>query len=91
MSRTTSLALRLDADLKEQASSVAEALGMDLTTAIRLYLTQLVFHKGIPFPIALEKQESIPNAETVEAFKWTENHIKSGKKKGFRPSKNLFK
>ncbi|MDR1830936.1 MAG: type II toxin-antitoxin system RelB/DinJ family antitoxin, partial [Candidatus Fibromonas sp.] len=52
MSKTTSLALRLDADLKEQASSVAEALGMDLTTAIRLYLTQLVFHKGIPFPIA---------------------------------------
>ena len=91
MSKTTSLALRLDADLKEQASSVAEALGMDLTTAIRLYLTQLVFHKGIPFSIALEKQESIPNAETVEAFKWTENYIKSGKKKGFRTPKDLYK
>jgi DNA-damage-inducible protein J len=91
MSKTTSLALRLDADLKEQASSVAEALGMDLTTAIRLYLTQLVFHKGIPFPIALEKQENIPNAETIEAFKWTENYIKSGKKKGFRTTKDLYK
>ena len=91
MSRTTSLALRLDADLKEQASSVAEALGMDLTTAIRLYLTQLVFHKGIPFPIALEKQEDIPNAETAEAFKWTENYIKSGKKKGFRTPNDLYK
>jgi DNA-damage-inducible protein J len=91
MSRTTSLALRLDADLKEQASSVAEALGMDLTTAIRLYLTQLVFHKGIPFPVVLEKQENSPNAETDEAFKRTENYIKSGKKKGLKTSKNLFK
>jgi len=91
MSRTTSLALRLDAGLKKQASSVAEALGMDLTTAIRLYLTQLVFHKGIPFPIALEKQENIPNAETVNAFKWTENYIKSGKKKGVKTTENLFK
>ena len=91
MSNTTSIALRLDTDLKERASSIVESLGMDLTTAIRLYLTQLVFHKGIPFPIALEKQESIPNEETMEAFKWTENYIKSGKKKSFKTTKNLYK
>jgi len=80
MSKTTSVALRLDTDLKEQASAIVEALGMDLTTAIRLYLTQLVFRKGIPFPVALGERESVPNEETVEAFKWTENYIKSGKK-----------
>ena len=56
MSKTTSVALRLDTDLKEQASAIVEALGMDLTTAIRLYLTQLVFRKGIPFPVALGKE-----------------------------------
>ncbi|MDR2580711.1 MAG: hypothetical protein LBC85_06935, partial [Fibromonadaceae bacterium] len=62
-----------------------------LTTAIRLYLTQLVFHRGIPFPIVLEKQESIPNDETIEAFKWTENYIKSGKKNGFKTTKELYR
>jgi DNA-damage-inducible protein J len=91
MSKTTSLALRLDTELKEQASSIVEALGMDLTTAIRLYLTQLVFRRGIPFPIALERQEDIPNDETLEAFKWTENYIKSGKKNGFKTTKDLYK
>jgi DNA-damage-inducible protein J len=91
MSNTTSIALRLDTDLKERASSITEALGMDLTTAIRLYLTQLVFHKGIPFPITLDKQESIPNEETIESLKWTENYIKSGKKKSFKTTKDLYK
>jgi hypothetical protein len=44
-----------------------------------------------PFPIALGEQERVPNEETVEAFKWTENYIKSGKKNGFKTTKDLYK
>ena len=38
MSRTTSLALRLDADLKKQASKIAEALGMDFIYLSNYYV-----------------------------------------------------
>jgi len=55
------------------------------------YEVVITFLKPKVQKIVKEKQESIPNAETVEAFKWTENYIKSGKKNGFKNTKELYK
>jgi hypothetical protein len=48
-------------------------------------------YDGVSIQKIAEKQESIPNAETTEAFKWTENYIKSGKKNGFKTTNELYK
>ncbi len=56
--------INLDADLKKSAQSLFADLGLDLTTAVTIFLKQAVLHQGIPFEI---KRET-PNAETVAAL-----------------------
>lgn len=41
--------IRIDDSLKEQASSVAQGMGLDLSAAVRLFLTQMVLENGLPF------------------------------------------
>jgi len=43
------LQIRLDSHLKRQAEQVFSTLGMDLTTAVRLFLKQAVIQNGLPF------------------------------------------
>ena len=43
------LQIRLDDDLKKQASIVFDELGLDLSTAVRMFLKKAVSEKGLPF------------------------------------------
>ena len=49
--------LRVDDDLKLQASSVYEKLGIDLSSAIRMFLKRSVMVNGIPFSMVLDDKE----------------------------------
>ncbi|MDR1953299.1 MAG: type II toxin-antitoxin system RelB/DinJ family antitoxin [Clostridiales Family XIII bacterium] len=53
MSETTNLSIRIDRDLKDEADRIFSALGMNLTTAITVFVRQAVRQKKIPFEIAL--------------------------------------
>ena len=53
MAETTNLSIRIDRDLKDEADRVFNALGMNLTTAITVFVRQAVRQKKIPFEIAL--------------------------------------
>jgi len=53
MAETTNLSIRIDRDLKEDADRVFNALGMNLTTAITVFVRQSVRQKKIPFEISL--------------------------------------
>ncbi len=55
------LQIRLPDELRDEADSVLSAIGLDLPTAVRLYLTKIVQTRSIPF--ALEA-----GPETVEAI-----------------------
>lgn len=59
--------IRIDKELKEQASSLFDQLGMSLSEAVRTFLTQAVAEQGMPF------RAHIPNKETLESFKELEN------------------
>ena len=48
---------RVDDDLKLQASSVYEKLGIDLSSAIRMFLKRSVMVNGIPFSMVLDDKE----------------------------------
>ena len=48
---------RVDDDLKLQATSVYEKLGIDLSTAIRIFLKRSVIANGIPFSMVLEDDD----------------------------------
>lgn len=48
--------LRVDKKLKDDAISIYEKLGMDLSTAIRIFLTRSVEEQGIPFEMKLKSE-----------------------------------
>ena len=48
---------RVDDKLKEQASIIFENLGIDLSTALRMFLKRTVLNNGIPFPMKLEGKD----------------------------------
>ena len=45
--------VRVDEQLKEDVTNIYEDLGMDLSTAIRIFLKRSVQEKGIPFSMKL--------------------------------------
>lgn len=49
--------LRIDEQLKAEATDIFERLGMDLSTAIRIFLTRSVQEKGIPFNMTLRNDD----------------------------------
>ena len=56
--------ISIDADLKKNAITLFSDFGLDLSTAITLFLQQSVREQRIPFEIKKE----IPNKETIAAF-----------------------
>ncbi|MDR0818017.1 MAG: type II toxin-antitoxin system RelB/DinJ family antitoxin [Oscillospiraceae bacterium] len=53
MSESTNLNIRIDKDLKTQAERVFGDLGMNLTTAVTVFVRQSVREGRIPFEITL--------------------------------------
>ena len=47
--------VRVDDELKNQASVIFNELGIDLSTAIRMFLKRTVLEKGIPFDTKLDE------------------------------------
>ena len=71
MNEFSNLNIRVDKTLKNNAESVLDEFGISMTTAITMFLKQVVREQGIPFDLHLEK----PNAETIAAM--NEFYIKS--------------
>jgi DNA-damage-inducible protein J len=53
---TKNIQLRLDEHLKQSAESVLDELGLDMPTALRLFLKKVVKTKAIPFRISLDEE-----------------------------------
>ena len=51
------LQLRVDSKLKDDAVAVYENLGMDLSTAIRVFLKKSVSEQGIPFEMKVTDEQ----------------------------------
>lgn len=49
------LQVRVDDELKKQANAIFEELGMDLSTAVRMFLKKSVSVKGIPFETTIDE------------------------------------
>lgn len=76
--------IKIDPELKEQAQELFESLGMNLTTAVNIFLRQSVREQAIPFRIG----EPVPNAETLQAIRDARRGI--GLSRGFTSVKELM-
>jgi DNA-damage-inducible protein J len=65
---SSTITVRVDDRIKKEASNIFKEVGMDMTTAINVYLKQVIRSNGIPFPITAD----VPNAVTVKAIQEAE-------------------
>lgn len=61
---TTNLNIRTDKDVKIAAEKIFDELGLNMTTAINIFLRQTIRENGIPFELRL----NTPNTTTVAAI-----------------------
>lgn len=50
----STIQVRIDPKVKQSAKRVLDTLGLDLSTAIKLYLCQITLRKGLPFLVLTE-------------------------------------
>ena len=55
MARTANVFARVEPELKEQAESVLDQLGIQMSNAVGMFLRQIVLQKGIPFEMKLPR------------------------------------
>ena len=67
MANKVSTNISLDPEIKRKAVELFQSVGLDLSTAISLFLSQSIREGKIPFEIKL-----VPNKETIDAIKETE-------------------
>jgi len=84
--QTTNVNFRVDAELKKEAESLFSDLGMNMTTAMTMFLKQAVRTQRIPFEVT-----RIPNLETIAAMQEAERISSDPSVKGYNDLDDLFK
>lgn len=67
--KSVNITVRVDEDLKKQADSLFNELGMSLSTAFNVFLRQSVREQQMPFVIS----KNVPNVVTQAAMEAAEN------------------
>jgi len=69
MSDLTSLNVKIDRSVKAEADKVANAMGMTLSTAINIFVRQMVSERAIPFRIQLIDDEAKQFHELIDSIR----------------------
>jgi DNA-damage-inducible protein J len=76
------MTLRVDKQIKDEATKYLSQLGLNASEATRLFLHSVVLNKGLPFDL------KVPNKETLKAIK----DVESGKNiEKFNTSEDMFR
>ena len=84
---SVSMNIRMDSDIKSKAQHLFSEFGLDMTTAINMFLRQSIRENGIPFKLNLD----IPNKETLRQHRINSNKKKEEDKsplKSYQPVEN---
>ena len=80
----TNLNIRTDSDVKAAAEAIFEELGMNMTTAVNIFLRQTIRENGIPFELKLT-----PNRTTLDAIEEGRRIAHDPSQKGYRDIESL--
>ena len=86
MATTTNFSVRMDGDIKKQCEALYGELGINLTTAINVFLRQSLRVGGFPFDVRLDQ----PNKETIAAMSEAERIAKDPSVKSYTDLDELF-
>lgn len=87
MSTSTNLTVRLDVDVKQECEAIYGALGMNLSTAINVFLRKSIREGGFPFDVKLDER---PNRETMAALLEAERIAKDPNAKRYHSVREVF-
>jgi len=76
---------RVDENVKKEAETLFKKMGLNMSTAMNLFLKKCILEQGIPFEL------KVPNRETLKVMQETDD-ILSGKieRKGYNSAEELF-
>lgn len=79
--------ITIDADVKKQAQELFADLGLDLSTAVNIFLRQAIRENGLPFEMRVAK----PNAETIAALEEGRRLARNPDAKGYSSVEEMRK
>lgn len=86
---SSTIQIRVDDELKKKSDQLFKDLGIDTTTAIRIFLTQAVANDGFPFEIKRKEQRPhIPMSEDEILYKLKKSR-KSAMRGDYEPSEEV--
>ena len=85
MADTTNLNIRIDRQVKEQADYLLNEFGLNMTTAINMFLRTVIREQRIPFELKMD----VPNAKTIEAIEEGRKIARDPNAKGYHSMDEL--
>ena len=73
MEKTATLNLRINPTLKSEAEAILSRLGIPMSTAVDMFLNQVILNGGIPFAVTLPK---VPADIDISQMTETQIHTK---------------
>lgn len=75
--KTANLYARIEPDVKEQAESILNSLGIPVSNAINMFYKQIILQRGIPFEVKL------PTPQPVNMSALSEEELNAELEKGY--------
>ncbi len=85
MSTQTNLNIRTDAEVKSTAERIFAELGLNMSTAVNIFLRQAIRQGGLPFEVKLD----VPNETTVAAIEEGRKLMHDKNTKGYKTIEDL--
>ncbi|MEK7538451.1 MAG: type II toxin-antitoxin system RelB/DinJ family antitoxin [Patescibacteria group bacterium] len=81
---TTTVQIRIDPKMKKAANKALQAMGLDMSTGVKLFLAQVVRTNSIPFPVM--SADFLPEEKKAELVREAKEALKG---KGYRTAREL--
>lgn len=69
---STLLQVRIDDRLREETNEIFRNLGLDMSSAVRLFLNRVVIEQGIPFPMTINENRQDDNNADFNILEYLE-------------------
>ena len=77
MAKSANLYARIEPNLKEQAETILNALGIPASNAITMFYKQIILHNGLPFEVKIPEHP-------LDVSRMTETQLNAEIEKGYK-------
>lgn len=70
---TTTINVNVPVEVKEEATNLFNSLGLNMSTAINIFLKRAIYERGIPFDIKLYPSNEL--SEALKELDYMESHL----------------